>query len=72
MERSLAAKSHFRCDEFVGLSIKDRIGKCHAMAMEAKSLAALADRDMREAYLDLAQHWSELANEMQHNGRLSA
>ena len=57
---------NFRCDEFGGLSIKDQIRKCHAMAVQAQHLAAQADRDMRESYLDLAQKWSELAAEMQH------
>jgi hypothetical protein len=72
MGRALTAESDFQWDEFVGLSIKDRIRKCHAMAMEAKDLAALADRDMRKTYLDIAHQWSVLADEMQRSHALPA
>jgi len=34
------------------------------MAAEAKGLAAIADSEMRDAYIDLAQHWLALADEM--------
>ena len=51
--------------EFFRLPIEDRIRQCRAFALEAKSEAALADREMRLEYVALAQHWSDLADELQ-------
>lgn len=51
--------------DFFGLPIEDRIRQCRAFALEAKNEAALADREMRLEYIALAQHWSDLADELQ-------
>lgn len=64
MGQILTAEYDFRSDEFVRSPIIDRIQKCRAMAAEAKGLAAIADSEMRDAYIDLAQHWLALADEM--------
>jgi len=55
----------FRGDEFVRLTTEDRIRQCRAFAEEAKYQATLADREMRLEYSALAQHWSDLADELQ-------
>jgi hypothetical protein len=54
----------FRADEFVRMSIEDRIRQCRALADEAKYFATVADREMRGDYIGLSQHWSELADEL--------
>ena len=59
----------FHADQFVRMPIEDRICQCRALAAEAKHLAAVAERDLRGDYLDLAQHWSELADELQRQAR---
>jgi hypothetical protein len=51
-------------NEFIRLSTEDRIRQCRALAAEAKDQAALADREMRGDYLNLAQHWLDLADEL--------
>lgn len=51
-------------NEFIRLSTEDRIRQCRALAAEAKDQAASADREMRGDYLDLAQHWLDLADEL--------
>jgi len=51
--------------EFFRQPIEDRIRQCRAFALEAKNEAALADREMRLEYIALAQHWSDLADELQ-------
>jgi hypothetical protein len=71
MGKFFAMESDFRCDDFVSLSIKDQVRKCRAMAMEAQDLAASANPDIRETYIDLARQWAALAEEMQHSHRLS-
>ena len=55
----------FRGDEFVRLTTDDRIRQCRAFAEEAKYQAAIADRDLRLEYSALAQHWPDLADELQ-------
>ena len=55
----------FIAPEFLGLTLKEQIEKCRAMAAEAKSLAAGASAENREAYLNLDAKWSELADEME-------
>ena len=54
----------FQRNQFAGLSTDDQVQKCRAMAVEARNLAASADRDMRNGYLDLACRWDALADEM--------
>ena len=66
----LTVESDFQSGEFIRLSINDRIRKCRAMAREAEDLAALADRDVREVYMDLAQQWLALAHEIEDSQRL--
>ena len=63
--------SDFRCNEFFSLAVIDQVHKCRAMALETKSLAASANPDIRDAYLDVARHWAALADEMQHSDKLS-
>ena len=57
----------FRGDEFVRLTTEDRIRQCRAFAEEAKYQASVADRDLRGDYIALAQHWSDLADELQNH-----
>jgi hypothetical protein len=55
----------FRGDEFLGMTTQDRIRQCLALAEEARYQATLADRALRSDYIALAQHWSDLADELQ-------
>jgi len=72
MGHGTARETDFRWNEFVALSITDQIRKCHAMATEAKDLAAVAGHDTREVYLTLAQQWSTLAKEIQNSEQEAA
>lgn len=55
----------FRGDEFLRMTAEDRIRQCRALAEEARYQASVADRDFRGDYLDLAQHWMDLAAELE-------
>jgi hypothetical protein len=59
------ALTDFRGDEFLRMTIEDRIRQCRALAEDARYQASLADRDTRLEYMSLAQHWSDLADELQ-------
>ena len=50
---------------FINLSREQRIAKCREMATEAERLATGKSSEVRASYLDLAQKWSELADEME-------
>ncbi len=55
----------FRGDEFMRMTTEDRIRQCRVLAEEAKYQATFADRDMRLEYIAIAQHWTDLADELQ-------
>ena len=55
----------FNVEGFINLSREQRIAKCREMATEAERLAAGKSSEVRTSYLDLAQKWSELADEME-------
>jgi hypothetical protein len=54
----------FRGDEFVRMTTEDRVRQCRAFAEEARYQATIADREMRLEYIAVAQHWSDLADEL--------
>ncbi len=54
----------FRGDDFIRLTTEDRVRQCRAFAEEARYQATVADRDLRGDYKALAQHWSDLADEL--------
>ena len=54
----------FEIDSFRGLTLEEQIAKCHALAQEADSFAAVRP-DERDQYLHLAAKWSDLAEEME-------
>ena len=72
MGQGTTRETDFRWKEFVVLPVVDQIRKCHAMATEAKDLAALAGHDTREVYQTLAQQWSTLADEIQNSEQEAA
>ena len=55
-------------DEFSKLPPKERIKRCRALAAEAKEAAIGAAPNLRATFLDLAEQWSKLADELEHNG----
>jgi len=55
-------------DEFSKLPLSERIKKCRALAAEAKQSAVNAAPHLRSAFLDLAEQWSKLADEMERYG----
>ena len=66
MGQLLTTEFDFPSAGFAGLPIKDQVRKCRAMAVEAKELATTAsNHKTRDGYLDLAQQWLALADEMQ-------
>jgi len=54
----------FRGNEFLRLTSEDRVRQCRAFAEEARYQATIADREMRFEYMAVAQHWSDLADEL--------
>lgn len=59
----------FQADQFLRQSTEDRIRQCRALAAEAKHLATLASPELRGHHIDVAQHWLELADELQRQAR---
>ncbi len=52
--------------EFLGSDGPERAKKCRQLAAEAEALATSANNpSMRESYLDLAQQWTKLADEIE-------
>ena len=51
--------------EFLGSTNEQRAARCRAFAAEANRLGETASGEMRDAYLGLANSWSELASEME-------
>jgi hypothetical protein len=56
----------FAADEWVKISVAERIRRCAILAEEALKLAETASPAMREHYLKLSEQWLGLASEMQH------
>ena len=48
-----------------GSTREERIRDCLYMALEAEQLAANAGAERKEAFLDLAKRWRELAADME-------
>jgi hypothetical protein len=59
------ATMDFRADEFLALPVEGRIRKCRALAENARQVAASTDLSFRSDYMQLAYHWSELADEIE-------
>lgn len=59
------SQDDFNPDVFRGLTLEEQISKCHAMAADAESFAAV-NPDARDGYMDLATRWSQLAEEIKH------
>ena len=59
---------HQFADEFLKLPLKERVKRSRAFAAEAKQSAVGAAPHLRAAFLDLAQKWSMLADEMERQG----
>ena len=57
------SQDNFSPHDFRGLTLEEQIAKCHAMAAEAEGFAAV-NPDTRDACMDLAEKWSQLADEM--------
>ena len=57
---------NFKADDFASLSPKERVNWCRRMASEAERLAETATPRVRSAYVDLAQQWNALAEEIEH------
>lgn len=55
-------------DEFLTLPLKERVKKSRAFAAEAKASALRAAPHLRAAFLDLAEQWAKLADEMERHG----
>ena len=55
----------FAADEWVTLSVEERIRRCRLMAEEAMTLAATDRTSSRQHYVDLAKQWTDLADDMQ-------
>jgi hypothetical protein len=55
----------FCADEFLMLSVDGRIRMCRALAENAREVAASTVPSLRSDYMQLAHHWSELADEME-------
>ena len=56
--------THFNANDFLRLSIAERIRKCQELAAESEWLASTATADLCDIYLDVALHWRALATEL--------
>jgi hypothetical protein len=65
MTKDVSMSPELDAVEFLSLSREQRIAKCRDMAAEAESLAARNSGHLRACYLELAEKWSELADEME-------
>jgi hypothetical protein len=61
----VAIDLEFNAEEWKALTMRERIKRCLVYAEHAKLLGETAPADMREAYLDLSQHWLALAHEIE-------
>ena len=57
--------SIYTTDGFEGLTREEQIAKCRAMAIEARRLAANGAGEKRGEYVNLAERWITLADEME-------
>ena len=55
--------------EWEGLTVAERVARCHDFAREAAMLAQAASPETREQYRDLAARWNTLAAEIEEAGR---
>ena len=56
---------NFKADEFSRLMPTERVAWCRRMAAEAERLAEAASPRVRTAYVELANQWTALANEIE-------
>jgi hypothetical protein len=55
----------FNAQEWSRMAPAERAKRCRLFAHEASALALTAGPTMRRAYLDIAQHWEKLAQEIE-------
>ena len=58
----------FEASEWGGLTVEQRIRRCHLMAEQAQELAKAAPTEIAETYLRIARDWRHLAMEMKKAG----
>ena len=63
--RAMDSDLDYSSIDFRGLSQKEQIAKCRAMAREAEGFASSANDEKHAEYSDLAMRWSTLADEME-------
>ena len=54
--------NQFKADDWKGLTVAERVGRCHILNNEALTLAENGGPDEAEAYRALARAWMELAD----------
>ena len=57
--------SGFTAEEWKRLTPARRVKQCRRMAEEARALAAGGKDEIRRAYLELAENWDKLADEIE-------
>lgn len=55
----------FKAEEFMRMSVKERIALCHRLSARARQLAEMADPKFRESYSKIADEWLDLAAVME-------
>jgi len=61
----MAHKLSFDAEQFLAMSVEDRVQLCRQMAERAQELADAAAPKFRADYLEIAKHWLTLADEME-------
>ena len=56
---------NFKADDFSRLTPSERVTWCRRMAAEAERLADAASPRVRVAYVELANQWTSLADEIE-------
>jgi len=70
--RSGALDVRFTAQDWEGMTPSQRIERCTEMADEAMKLAHTASQRLAQAYLQLAEQWLRLANEIGAEGTQQA
>ena len=61
----MAHKLSFDAEQFLAMSVEDRVRLCRQMAERAQELADAAAPKYRADYSEIAKHWLMLADDME-------
>ena len=71
-ETRMGMDYQFNAQEWSRMAPAERVKRCRVFAHEASALALSVGPTMKRAYLDIAQHWEKLAQEIEAEERRAA